>query len=119
MTNIVPSNLNVSIAGYQASVAFGFPATLDHYRDNAVVAEYFDLEDAWDEYFVAVRRDPSEWAQLVVTQRFSPSGPGFDPGVLIILETETIFIGAGESLLAYTARGDTWSRLWIDAAQWF
>jgi hypothetical protein len=116
----VPSNhLQVSIAGYEASVAFGFPAMVDLYRDTAVVTEHFDLDDPWDECFVAVRRDPYRWPQLVVTQRYGPAGPGFEPGVLIVPETETIFIGAGERLLAYTARGDRWSRLWIDAAQLF
>jgi hypothetical protein len=38
---------------------------------------------------------------------------------LIVPETEAIFIGAGKRLLAYTARGDRWSRLWLDTAEWF
>jgi hypothetical protein len=114
--NRVPSNLDVSIGRYRASVAFEFPAMLDVYRHHAVVTEHFDLDGAWDECFVAVRREPSDWPQLVVTQRFAPAGPGFDPGVLIVPETETIFIGAGERLLAYAGRGESWSRLLIDAA---
>ena len=120
MGNRATSNpVSVSTAGYETSIALGLPATLDHYRQRAIVAEHFSLEGddfAAEECFVAVRREPCEWPQLVVTQRFAPAGPGFAPGVLIVPETETIFIGAGERLLAYTARGDTWSRLWIDAA---
>jgi hypothetical protein len=120
MPDRVPSNrASVSIAGYEASVVLGVPAALDEYRQRAVVTDHFDLDrDVFsaDECFVAVRREPSEWPQLVVTQRFAPAGYGFDPGVLIVPDTETIFIGAGERLLAYSARADRWSRLWIDTA---
>ena len=110
---------SVSIGGYQVSVAPTLPATLELFRSRALLAEHFDLESddlAAGTCFVAVQREPSDWPQLVVTQRFAPAGQGFDPGVLVVPETGTVFVGAGERLIAYSTSGDDWGRLWLDAA---
>jgi hypothetical protein len=51
---------------------------------------------------------------LVLAQRYSPYEAGFDPGFLIVPHTATLFVGAGERLLAYDLRAP--KRLWSDTA---
>ncbi len=108
---------SVTFGAYTIRIGRSFPELLDLYRGHAILAEHFDHDaDVGGQCFVAAERGPSEWPQLVVTQRFAPSGAGFEPGVLVVPESGTIFLGAGDRLLAYAVRGDEWSRLWIDAA---
>lgn len=52
----------------------------------------------------------------MVTQRFSPAVGGFSPGVLVVPETNVVFIGAGTRLLAYQRTADHWTRRWEDTA---
>ena len=79
------------------------------YRQNAKVVEEFDLDNSDDVLcFVGVQRD-SAWPFLVIAQRYSP---GFDPEALLVEETDVLFIGAGERLLAYDIRRR--ERLWED-----
>lgn len=93
----------------------GMPAILDDYRKHAALVEEFDLSAAEGELcFFAVAK-PNEWPFLVVAQRFSPSSPGFEPGILLVPETKVLFIGAGQRLLAYNLNGPT--RLWTDTAE--
>jgi hypothetical protein len=51
---------------------------------------------------------------LVVAQRYKPWGFGFNPGALLIAETNLLFIGAGTRLLASELRKP--ARLWEDQA---
>ncbi len=93
----------------------GFPGLYSEYRNNAVLAEEFDLEDR-DEAkwcFLGVRRG-SKWPFLTVAQKYWPDGAGFEPGALLVPETSTLFIGAGERLLAYDLKAP--KRLWLDSA---
>lgn len=83
------------------------------FRGNARLIDAFGVEDR--EYlllYIAIARN-NQQPLLVVTQRYHP-GPdvGFHPGVLLVPETHTLFIGAGERLLAY--RLDEPVRLWED-----
>ncbi len=88
------------------------PELYSEYASRAILSEEFDLRNAERAHcFVSVSRG-SDWPQLVVAQTFSPSASGFEPGVLLVQETETLFIGAGERLLAY--RLGPFERLWED-----
>jgi hypothetical protein len=121
MANAVSGSdrISISVAGYQLSVGLALPGILDHLRSHALLTEHFDLDRHDRESgtcFVAVQREPADWPQLVVTQRFAPAGYGFDPGVLVVPKTGVVFIGAGERLIAYSTSGDDWKRLWLDAA---
>ena len=49
-----------------------------------------------------------------MAQRYTPAGYGFNPGILVIAETNVAFVGAGERLLAYDLLAP--KRLWEDAA---
>jgi hypothetical protein len=111
--------VGVSVAGFEIKVGLALPSILSGFREHAVLAEHFDLNpdeggSGW--CFVAVRREPSDWPQLVVTQRFAPAVSGFGPGVLVVPETDTVFIGAGERLIAYSGANGDWQRLWVDVA---
>lgn len=92
----------------------GLPELYDYYRQNAVLVEEFDLDNPdCSVCFVGLQRD-SETPFLVLTQSYSPSEFGFDPGVQLIEETGVLFVGAGERLLAYDLERAT--RLWEDEA---
>ena len=75
------------------------PALYSEYTKRAILSEEFDLLNAEREHcFISVSRS-ADWPQLVVAQTFWPSAGGFDPGVLLVPETETLFVGAGEACL--------------------
>jgi hypothetical protein len=80
------------------------------------LAEEFDAADAdgTSRCFVAVGRRGRGWPFLVVTQRHSPAGVGFYPGLLLASEAQRLFIGAGSRLLAFDLSKP--ARLWEDCA---
>ncbi len=95
---------------------------LENYHRRAELAEHFDQSGTGgtSRCFVAVRRRGAGWPFLVVTQRYSPSGIGFAPGLMLAPETHRLFIGAGCRLLAYDLSRP--ARLWEDVADtafWF
>jgi len=91
------------------------PGIHDSYAERATLAERFDYAEHRPGFcWLAVRPANAAWPTLVVEQRYSPAGFGFDPGILIIPETEILLLGAGTRLLAYDLAGPT--RLWEDHA---
>ena len=103
----------LSIGPYLIQTGQGkLPELYPEYARRAILSDEFDLQNAERTHcFVSVAR-ASVWPQLVVAQTFSPSAGGFEPGVLLVQETETLFIGAGERPLAY--RLGPFERLWED-----
>jgi hypothetical protein len=99
------------------------PGSLSAYLDHASLREDFnDPGGDGDGYlFVGVAAPGDEWPSLVVTQSFSPAGEGFTPGVLVVPESERVFIGAGSRLLCYTRTAlRRWERQWRnDDLRWF
>jgi hypothetical protein len=93
----------------------GLPDMSGEYVRHAQLADEHTVQSARHQgAFIAVRKG-NDWPFLVVTMQYSPSEEaGFHPGVALIPETETLFIGAGERLLAY--RLNPPSRLWEDQA---
>ena len=88
----------------------GYP----YYRQHALLADEINL--ASDEgacCFIAIKRG-TDWPFLVVAQRYTPAGHGFNPGIALVPETGIVFIGAGTRLLAYTLEGPR--KLWEDTA---
>lgn len=95
------------------------PDILGVFRQHAELVEHFPVSDdgsAAGYFFVAVD-DGGDWPRLVVTQRYTPVGPGFTPGVLFVPEHRQLFIGAGTRLVAYEARSGRWRRCWEDEAE--
>lgn len=94
----------------------GLPVMHEEYVQRAVLSERFGVNDPGGESdcFCAVRFRGQSWPSLVVTQRYSPAGFGFNPGALLIPETSRLFLGAGRRLLAYDLSIP--SRLWEDEA---
>lgn len=89
------------------------PDIYDSYKSHALFIDEIELsdEDAMH-FFVGVRHpdDAGVWPEFVVCQCYAPSGGGFNPGYLIVPETDRLFIGAGTRLLAYDVRHR--KRLW-------
>lgn len=107
----------VSIGGYRVVASSGeWPEMYASYRTNAQLVEEFDLTSAaGDSSFFAITDGHRHWPQLVISQRYEPSGYGFHPGLLIVPETSVVFVGAGARLLAYRMRPEP-HRLWEDRA---
>lgn len=91
------------------------PELYDLYRQHAALVEEFELASPDGEPCFFAIGDQLTWPDLVVAQRYQPAGSGFEPGVLVVPETATVFIGAGTRLLAYTLNTKP-ERLWIDQA---
>lgn len=92
----------------------GLPEIYADYKRSAKVVEEFDLRESGGNLcFVGIQSDTG-WPFLVIAQRYSPAGYGFNPGVQLVEETGVLFIGAGERLLAYDLRSAV--RLWEDSA---
>ncbi len=106
----------VSIGEYEVCCqANGFPTMITEHQQRASLAEEFGNVDEIGSSvcFVSVGR-PQKWPFLVVTQRYSPAGYGFIPGVLLVPEARRRFVGAGRRLLAYDLTLP--ARLWEDEA---
>ena len=110
----LPGEFRVVLGRYALGcVPDGLPSLFNEYVRRAALAERFALDEA-NLCCVTVRRTPEEWPFLVVAQSFSPAGSGFEPGVLLVPETDRLFVGAGERILAYDLT--TPRRLWEDSA---
>src|SRR5579871_3612908 len=96
--------------------AYGLPDLLPEYQRRAALSEDFGVEQEYGSSvcFLSVGR-VREWPFLVVVQRYWPSGCGFFPGVLLVPETQRLFVGAGRRLLGYDLARP--SRLWEDEAE--
>jgi hypothetical protein len=104
----------ITVGDYAVSVQQGtLPTIYGDYKKHAKLADEFALRphEGGELCFVTVSNSP-HWPTLVVAQRFELAAAGFDPAVLLVPETHTIFIGAGRRLLGY--RTDTPQRLWED-----
>ena len=106
---------NVGVDEFSILVHRGpLPHMYGEYRKRSAFVEEHDLDSAEGEAcFVAIRKGV-QWPEVLISQRFSPCEGGFDPGVLIIPETNFMFLGAGTRLTAY--RLDAPRRLWEDVA---
>jgi hypothetical protein len=105
---------SVSFGEYTVLCSAGLPEIYQHYVERARLTEEFDLRESDGEIcFLGVGRG-SSWPFLVVAQRYAPAGYGFNPGILLIPETDVVLVGAGDRLLAYDLVAP--KRLWEDAA---
>lgn len=108
--------IGVAIDGFQVLVDTELPALFSQYVSRAVYSDIVDLEDAEGAtFFVAVQRN-GDWPEVVLARRYSPAGYGFAPGVVLVPETQLLFVGAGDRLAAYSLR-DPIARLWDDEAE--
>jgi hypothetical protein len=92
----------VSVGGYTVECTpCGLPATYGALNVHAGLVEEIEIHQA-GVCCVRVRRDEDEWPSLVVAQSHSLRGAGFTPGVLLVPETRTLFVGMGERVLIYS-----------------
>ena len=92
----------------------GLPLLFDEYASHAALVERFAIE-AGTPCCMTVRRNGERWPFLVVAQGYHPAGGGFGPALLLVPETQRLFVGAGERILAYDL--GSLRRLWIDGAE--
>ena len=93
---------SVTVGDYVLTVQRGsLPAIYNDYKKHADLVDEFHLRPHDGELCFLAVSAVQHWASLVVAQRFELSEGGFDPGVLLIPETKTLFFGAGRRLLGY------------------
>ena len=110
--------VRVTVGGYTILAATEPPALLADFLARAHAVDEFPATDDRSSvgyFFVAVAHG-SDWPQLDVTQWFSPAGYGFAPGVLVVPDTDAVFIGAGTRLLGYQLDPGGWQRAFVDEA---
>jgi len=107
--------MRLSVDEWELLAAESLPAAYSVYQAHARLAEDFELGGTGHLLFVAAGQSSNEWPDVVVALRYDP-GPdaGFQPGVLILGDTKTLFVGAGTRLLAYDLQAA--QRLWVDEA---
>ena len=94
----------------------GLPALVNEYFERARLAEQIDLSNPEGTSVFFAVGEQNLWPSLVVAQRCVPGeDSGFHPGALVVPETDLVFIGAGERILAYDLVGP--SRIWEDSAE--
>lgn len=107
----------ISIGRYSLKVGYGVPSlSFGRAKQHAKLVDELGLANPHGTLcWVEVGRHGNDPPFLVVVQRYTP-GPdaGFFPGVLLVPETDRLFVGAGERLLAYDL--GTSKRLWEDSA---
>jgi hypothetical protein len=93
----------------------GLPSLYNEYTRHATLLEDFDVRGYEGiACFIAVQPQNAQWPSLVVAQRYN-NVAGFHPGILLVPETNFLFVGAGERLLAYDLTAP--ARLWEDHTQ--
>jgi hypothetical protein len=108
----------VGFGPYQLHCVYGdgLPYTLAEYVSHAALAEQIDLSNPEGKFcFVALKRVVDVWPSLVIAKRYQPAENAFFPGVLLVPETNRLFVGAGTRLLCYDIAKP--ARLWEDAAE--
>lgn len=110
------ASITVCAGRYTLIVCRGrIPADHDDYASNAALVESFDPDaDDGEPFFLACYRMDEQLPgktlyALVLTLRFN-SDDGFKPGLLIVDETDRLFVGANEQTLAYDLASS--QRLW-------
>ena len=84
--------------------------------EHAELIEEFDLQRSHGDFCYLVAGRSIDHPILALTQRHDPTEyTGFSPGVLVVPETDVLFVGAGERLLAYDLAHP--ARLWEDVAK--
>ncbi len=107
--------INLTIGKYKLCLTYnGLPSIYDYYVKHAQMVETFDLKTASDELCFVGIGENTEWPSLVIAQSYSPSTAGFHPGILIVPETQRLFLGAGTRLLLYDL--NKYQRQWQDSA---
>ena len=91
----------------------GLPALYNEYIKHAKFADQIDIDKPEGTSAFLGIGYPNEWPFLAVAFRCIPGEKEtFHPGAIIIPETEIVFIGGGERLLAYDLNRP--DRLWED-----
>ncbi len=91
------------------------PLRYEWAKQRAELLEEFDLQGSDGDFCYLVAGRSIDHPTLVLAQRHDPpEAAGFYPGVLVVPETDVLFVGAGERLLAYDLAHP--ARLWEDVA---
>lgn len=107
----------VSVGGWTIETsAGGLPSIYEFHRDNAAaVFEFGHASDDAGVSFVGLRRHGADHNEIVIAQRFWPSGSGFDPAALITSDPDRLFVGAGERILYFDL--DRGTLIWEDVVE--
>ncbi len=94
------------------------PLRYEWAKQRAELLEEFDLQGSDGDFCYLVAGRSIDHPTLVLAQRHDPpEDAGFYPGVLVVPETDVLFVGARERLLAYDLAHP--ARLWEDVADYF
>jgi len=108
---------SVTLGKWSFSIEDGtLPDIYAAYKEHAVLVDEIDIND--DEgrplFISAGLAGQGGWPSVVIAQRYSPHGCGFDSGFLLVPQSSLLFVGAGENLSCYDLSLP--QKLWSDYA---
>nr|BBH86415.1 hypothetical protein KTC_11660 [Thermosporothrix sp. COM3] len=90
-----------TVGEYRVSVSNTFPSLFWEYHKKARIVEHIGDVTAENTFVILVAKG-NAWPFLILILHVSVGEEsGFNPGVFLLPETQTLFIGAGEILLIY------------------
>ena len=94
--------ISCNVDRYKINVEqYKLPDLYTSYMKHAKLTEEYDLSNEDGEiFFISVGYGES-WPFLTIAQSYEPCAGGFDPGFLVIPESDILFIGAGQRILLY------------------
>ena len=111
--------LTLGIDGYSIVVQEGsFPELYDTYRREASFLDELDVKGEGTPFFVGIKKGGG-WPGFCVALRYTGESTGFSPAVVFVPESNILFVGAGEVVLAYDVHDK--KRLWresVDCGFW-
>jgi hypothetical protein len=117
MSDEIVEPIVVGAGGWRVLTSRQPPWVLDYYGKQAECVERFTGRDEDGYVFVGIERPHDEWPNLMISQTFAPAAGGFSPGVLVVPETQRVFVGAGTRVLCYRTDDGGWVRQWQDDAE--
>jgi hypothetical protein len=110
-----PGTFRLTCAGYTVECTpSGLPLAYHSLKEHAALVDEVALHER-DLCCLTVRRRGESWPFLVVAQSCDPKGGGFEPGAILASETNVLFVGAGQRVLAYRLEPPV--KLWEDGAE--
>lgn len=94
--------VSFSVGNYNLNFEQGkLPNIYESYIKNAKLVEEYDINNRDAQLFFLSVGIAEKWPFITIAQRYEPYMSGFEPGVLLVPETDMLFIGAGERILIY------------------
>lgn len=93
--------ITISIGKYDIGFEQGkIPVMFNYYKENALLYEEYTSKEYEGEDLVIIVGENGAKPSLVIKMKYWPNVGGFNPSILLVQAKDTLFIGAGQNVLA-------------------